>query len=333
MEKLAVKVVNECHARIVINLIPSPHYFIMNPFDRFRKECAGLCKPHESLLERPPNEVSADLALPCFRIAKNPMEIAKGIATKFRKGVYISRVEAAGPYVNFYADWDRLSKDVVSSASGKSFGKGAKKKERVMVEFIGNNTHKAFHIGHFRNACLGDSLVKILRFSGYNVIAANYLGDIGAHVAKCLWLYMKEYNGKEPSSDRGRWLGDIYAEASSMLDENEEYKKEYQEILHRLYGWDNRIIAVWKKTREWSLEEFQNINRELGIKIDVTFYESDVEKKSVEFAKEALAKGVAKRSDGAIIFDLKDLGILVVLRSDGTPLYSTKDLELAKLKF
>ncbi len=307
----------------------------MNPFDRFRKECAGLCKPHESLLERPPKEVSADLALPCFRIAKNPMETAKGIAAKFRKGVYIQRVEAAGPYVNFYADWDKLSKDVVSSASKKSFGKGAKKKERVMVEFIGNNTHKAFHIGHFRNACLGDSLVRILRFSGYGVIAANYLGDIGAHVAKCLWLYAKQYSGKEPSSNKGRWLGDIYAEASSMLEGNEENRKEYLEVLKRLYDGESKIMSVWKKTREWSLEEFHNINRELGIDIDVTFYESDVERKSVEFANDALRKGIAKRSDGAIIFDLKGFGldVLVVLRSDGTPLYSTKDLELAKLKF
>ena len=291
------------------------------------------------MLEKPPKEVAADLALPCFSLAKklkkNPIEIAKEIAAKFKKGVYIEKVEAVGPYVNFYAKWEKLSKDVVSSAGKPSFGKGTKKKERVMVEFIGNNTHKAFHIGHLRNACLGDSLVRILRFSGYDVVAANYLGDIGAHVAKCLWLYTKQYSGKEPSSKKGMWLGDIYAEASGMIENSEDYRKEYLDVLQRLYRWDKDIISIWKKTREWCLEEFRNINRELGIDIDITFYESDVERSSVEFANDALKKGVAKRSDGAIIFDLKEFGldVLIVLRSDGTPLYSTKDLELAKLKF
>ena len=244
-------------------------------------------------------------------------------------------MEAKGAYVNFYADWKKLGKDVMSAASRKSFGGGAKKKERVMIEFIGNNTHKAFHIGHLRNACLGDSLARIMNFSGYDVIRANYLGDIGAHVAKCLWLYMKQYNGKEPSSGRGRWLGEIYAEASQLLEKSSEYEKEYLEVLRKLYSWDKGIIPVWRKTREWSLEEFTNINRGLGIDIDVTFYESDVEKRGKEFVLEALKRGIAKRSDGAIIFDLKEFGldILIILRSDGTPLYSTKDLELARLKF
>ncbi|MBI2173408.1 MAG: arginine--tRNA ligase [Candidatus Aenigmarchaeota archaeon] len=311
----------------------------MEPFLKFRKECEKLCKPHGNLLEKPPKELSADLALPCFSLAKglkkNPLDIAKGIAAKFGKGVYISRVEAEGAYVNFYADWKRLGKDVVLAASRKSFGSGARKKERVMVEFSQPNTHKGFHIGHLRNTCIGDSMARIMRFSGFEVISANYPGDIGAHVAKCLWLYMKQYRGKEPSSGRGRWLGEIYAEASQLLEKSSEYEKEYLEVLRRLYSCDSSIMPVWKKTREWSLEEFRNIYRELGVSFDVWFYESEVEKRGKDFALQALKRGIAKRSEGAIIFDLNDYGldVLIVLRSDGTPLYSTKDLALAEMKF
>lgn len=309
----------------------------MNPFDKFRRECEKLCRPHGNLLEKPPKEVDADLALPCFHLAKemkkNPVEIALGIRKKFRKGAYIARVETNGAYVNFYADWKNLGKDVVLAASRKSFGRGAGKKERVMIEFSQPNTHKAFHIGHLRNTCIGDSLVRIMRFSGYDVIAANYPGDIGAHVAKCLWLYRKRYAGKEPPSGRGKWLGEVYAEASQLLEGSEEYKKEYEEVLRQLYEWDKSMVPLWKKTREWSLEEFRNIYRELGVSFDVWFYESEVENLGKQFALEALKRGIAKRSEGAIIFDLKDLGILVVLRSDGTPLYSTKDLALAETKF
>ncbi|MDI6721696.1 MAG: arginine--tRNA ligase, partial [Candidatus Aenigmarchaeota archaeon] len=204
-----------------------------------------------------------------------------------------------------------------------------------MIEFSQPNTHKGFHIGHLRNTCIGDALVRIMRFSGHDVIAANYPGDIGAHVAKCLWLYKKKYNGKEPASGKGKWLGEIYAEAAQLLENNEEYKKEYIETLHHLYEWDKRIIPLWKKTREWGMEEFRNIYKELDVNFDVWFFESEVEKRGKEFAEEALKKGIAKRSDGAIIFDLKEYGldVLIILRSDGTPLYSTKDLALAEIKF
>ncbi len=310
----------------------------MEPFLKFRKECEKICRPNGSLLEKPPREVDADLALPCFTLAKegrNAVEIARDISKKFKKGMYVQRVEPVGPYVNFYADWRNLGKDVVSSASKKAFGRGTIKKEQVMVEFSQPNTHKGFHIGHLRNTCIGDSLVRIMRFSGFNVISANYPGDIGAHVAKCLWLYMKNYRGQEPASGRGRWLGEIYAEASQLLEKSSEYEKEYLEVLRKLYSWDKGIMPVWKKTREWSLEEFRNIYRGLGVSFDVWFYESDAEKRGKDFALQALKRGIAKRSDGAIIFDLKEYGldILVVLRSDGTPLYSTKDLALAETKF
>jgi arginyl-tRNA synthetase len=228
-----------------------------------------------------------------------------------------------------------MSRLVVAAVSRKSFGRGTRKKERVMIEFSQPNTHKGFHVGHLRNTCIGDALVRIMRFSGYDVMPVNYIGDIGAHVAKCLWLYRKQYNGKEPASGRGRWLGQIYAEASQLLENNNEGEKEYEEVLHQLYSWDPKLMPLWKKTREWSLEEFRNIYSELGIAFDAWFYESEVEERGKQFVMNALKRGIAKRSDGAIIFDLKPYGldVLIVLRSDGTPLYSTKDLALAELKF
>ena len=81
----------------------------------------------------------------------------------------------------------------------ENFGSGSKKSERVMIEGFGQpNTHKAFHIGHFRNVCLSNALARILRFYGYDVLTANYFGDIGMHVAKWLWFYLKFYKGKLP---------------------------------------------------------------------------------------------------------------------------------------
>ncbi|NIP74309.1 MAG: arginine--tRNA ligase, partial [Gammaproteobacteria bacterium] len=52
------------------------------------------------------------------------------------------------------------------------------------------NTHKAFHVGHMRNVALGDALVRILEYNGHEVVAANYIGDVGTHIARCLWFYL-----------------------------------------------------------------------------------------------------------------------------------------------
>ncbi|KYC49654.1 MAG: Arginine--tRNA ligase [Candidatus Methanofastidiosum methylothiophilum] len=204
-----------------------------------------------------------------------------------------------------------------------------------MVEYSQPNTHKSFHIGHLRNVCLGDALANIMEFSGYETVRANYIGDVGAHVAKCLWGYMKFYDGVIPENNRGEFLGKVYSEADNKLKESEEYQEEYKVVLKNLYEGDKRTIDVWQMTKEWSLEEFNRIYQELGVNFDIFLYESEVKDEGTKIAKELLDKGVAKEKDGAVIVDLKDYGLdeFVILRSDGTALYSTKDLALAERKF
>jgi arginyl-tRNA synthetase len=98
-----------------------------------------------------------------------------------------------------------------------------------MVEHSQPNTHKAFHAGHLRNSCLGVSLGKILRAAGYDVRDANYIGDIGMHVVKCLWCYERFHKGEEPTeaAAKGRWLGEIYADSDARLN----FRKDVLEFL------------------------------------------------------------------------------------------------------
>lgn len=104
--------------------------------------------------------------------------------------------------------------------------KGSRNSERVMIEYSQPNTHKAFHVGHMRNAALGDSLVRIYEAMGHPVVAANYFGDEGAHIAKCLWL-LKPYLAEQkttiekvpiPAEQRAEWLGKFYADATELLE-------------------------------------------------------------------------------------------------------------------
>lgn len=289
-------------------------------------------------LSAPPNPAMGDLASNiAFKLGGNPKENAEKLAKQIKPAGLIREVKAAGPFLNFFADRKKLAKQVIAEIlkEGAAYGKGAKKKEKVMVEYSQPNTHKAFHVGHIRGTALGFALSNILQHYGYDVVKANYQGDTGAHVAKCLWCMQKFHKGEEPKDNKGKWLASIYAEANQKIAENPEFEDEYKQTFHKLFfDKDPALVKLWKATRQWSLDEFEKIYKELGVSFDVNFFESEVEEEGVAFAKELERKGIAHKDAGALIMDLGEpLGVFLVLRSDGTALYSTKDIILAKRKF
>jgi arginyl-tRNA synthetase len=330
---------------------------VVSPSSRFRFEVidavhASAKIPRgeiEELLEKPPAGIGSDLALPCFLLAqgmrKDPRIIARDIADRImqtlgrgggRQFGMISEVRAIGPYVNFYANWDRMNIAVLQQIAdrGKDFGRSTESKGRVMVEFCHANTHKAFHIGHVRNISYGESLSRILEAAGCRVVRANYQGDIGPHVAKCLWGFLKLHKGKAPKKDRGLWLGMVYAESSRKSESSRKAEKEVEAINSRLYARDKKTVAAWKKTRSWSLGYFKDIYGDFGVKFNRLYFESEVEKAGAKAAKELLARKIARKSGGAIVVNLEKegLGVFVLLTKEGNPLYSSKDIGLAELQ-
>ncbi|HLD19079.1 MAG TPA: arginine--tRNA ligase [Candidatus Nanoarchaeia archaeon] len=294
----------------------------------------------EAMLEKPKETAHGDFSFPCFALAKAlkkpPQTIAKELAAQIKQESPIKKIEVIGAYINFFIEDEKYIEEIFEQMKNKDFGKPKMKKEKVMIEFCQANTHKPFHIGHFRNLSLGDSLVRLWKFAGNEVIAANYPGDVGAHVAKCLWG-LKKFHANEtpPEKHRGEWLGLIYAEANEKIESNPDYKAEVSEILRKLESGDKELTKLWNETRQWCLDEFNEIYDEINVNFDVFFFESEVEKPGKILVQEMLKKGIAKESDGAIIVDLEKykLDVFVILKSDGTSLYSTKDLALAKQKF
>ena len=268
-----------------------------------------------------------------FQLDGNPAQNASELAIKIKSPVLA--VKAVGPYLNFFPSEDYSKKLVTGILKDKeNYGRGEKKKEKIMVEFSQPNTHKAFHVGHIRGTSLGFAMANILEHSGYDVIKATYDGDTGTHIAKCLWAMQKFHAGEKPPAQKGKWLAEIYREANSKLKENEEYEKEVREVFHKMFfEKDKDLLALWKETRQWSLDEFDEIYKEMGVSFDVEFFESEVEEEGTSIVKKMLDDGLAKIDDEAIIIDLDKLGVYLLLRRDGTPLYSTKDIALAKKKF
>lgn len=300
----------------------------------------GVHAPSVDELEYPKDIKMGDLAYPCFDLAKalkkKPDEIATELAVKIGPKDLIKKVEAKGPYVNFFFDPDALGehllKEIVVAKDKFGYSTSGKGK-RIMVEYAQPNTHKTIHVGHLRNFVVGHALINILRAAGYDVIATSYINDLGAHVAKCLWAIDKKHKDDD-SEDKDALLAKAYVEADKAAEKTKKAQAEMSEIYQELEKGSRKWAGLWKKTRKWSLDSFGQIFKELGVPIDVTYYESDLTKRTHQIVKDLLKQNIAKESEGAIIVDLEDqnLGVNLLVRSDGTLLYNAKDLALAERK-
>ncbi len=307
-----------------------------------------------TLLGVPPKRDMGDVSFPCFSLAKvrkqAPPKIANelvtALAASLPEGGPISRVIAAGPYVNFFADAGALLEELRSDVqSGELFRRiKTGQPTRMMVEFSQPNTHKLFHVGHLRNVALGDALVRIFRARGHNVVPVNYYGDFGVDVAKCLWWLRTHPDAKPPAdADRMAWLGKAYAAATAALETaKEEDPKRAAEIEAELRivlaGMDepgSEIRALYEETRGWCLDGFKTIYDELDVRFEHDFFESTLEGPGQKIVADYLEKGVFEHSRGAVICDLTEekLGACLVQKSDGSSLYMTWDLALARAKF
>ena len=278
-------------------------------------------------------------------VPQRAQQIASEIADYIGSLAGFARVEAVKGYLNLYFAPDVYSSRVIDEVLeyGDQFGCGDSKEELVMVEFSQPNTHKAIHTGHLRSAILGDTLCRILECAGYGVVRANYYGDIGLHVIKWLWNYMKFHAGEKPPSETTRWMGDLYSEAISRLEKNPELESEVREVYARWDKEDPEVVDLWLETRQWSLDGFNQIYETLDIPFDRNYSNSEAERPGKKIVIELIDKCIAEdeRPEGPVIVRIDEhLGlkkekyrVFVILRSDGTALYSTEDLALAKIKF
>ena len=292
-------------------------------------------------------------------VPQRAQELAEQVKVQMGSVEGISHVEAVKGYLNVYFETGAYARRVVEQvlASGVDFGRGAAKGERVMVEYCQPNTHHSFHIGHYRTTILGEALARLTEFAGFETIRASYPGDLGLGVITVMWAYNKFYKGQEPAGvhERGQWLLKIYVEATALLEkkdnetpertaQREAYDAERREMYRKWDAGDPEVRALWLETREWSLEEMRDILNTLDVKMDVWFYESEVDEPSKGIVEELVARGIAtdeRPQGGAVIVKIDEkLGLTkekyrtaVLLRSDGTTLYLTKDLALARVKF
>ncbi len=276
-------------------------------------------------------------------VSQRAKELAEAAKLFLGEPAGFTRVESVNGYLNLYFDAGTYSRKVLDAVNqqGEHYGWDEPKPEKVMVEYSQPNTHKAFHVGHLRNVILGNAICNLLEAGGSSVIRANYLGDIGLHVIKWLWNYQKFHLGEQPSKDKVRWMGDLYAEADQRY-QDPGVQEEVKRLFARWDQQDQELISLWKKTRSWSMEAFDQVYELLGVRFDRIYFESEMEEPGKVLVEELIDRKIARdeRPEGAVIIPLDEIlnlkekyRVLVILRSDGTSLYSTKDLPLAIQKF
>ncbi|HLD18135.1 MAG TPA: arginine--tRNA ligase [Patescibacteria group bacterium] len=291
----------------------------------------------------PPDPSFGDLAYPCFALAKGwkkaPAEVANELAAKIEPGGWIRKAEARGPYVNFFLSDVFFGKAVLDEigAGGTAYGTGnGGFGKRVLVEYANMNTHKELHVGHARNLFVGQAAVMVLRSGGYDVTPVSYLNDLGMHVAKIIWGLEKFHAGEEPpKEERDAFLQKVYVEAERVFEEDPSAKEEISRVYKKLEsGEKGPLLALWKKTRKWSLDSLKATFHELDLPIQAWYLESQFIRKTRELLEDLIRRGIVTHSQGAWIVDLasEGLGVYLLVRSDGTLLYYAKDLALAYKK-
>ncbi|MBT6069192.1 arginine--tRNA ligase [Candidatus Peregrinibacteria bacterium] len=309
------------------------------------------------------------------RLGMNPREVAEILTKAIEKKMEIEKgksaealiesLEIAGPgFINI-----RICKSVLENAISESVEKGSKFGHsdhlgglKIMMEFAHPNTHKAFHIGHLRNICLGESLVRFLESQGAHVFRANYQGDIGPHVAKCIWgmMNMPDKNGFSPirSVEEARayeaeflttperkvqYLGTAYAYGGKAYEADKDGSSGVQdavrEINKKVYLKDPEIMPLWEVTRSWSLDYFEHTYKRFGSHFDHLFFESQMYERGAEIVKANIkgegGKDVFEESDGATVFRGEDYGLhtRVFLTSEGNTTYEGKELANAETQY
>lgn len=301
---------------------------------------------YKALVE-PPNSEMGDLAFGCFTLAKalkkGPPQISAELVKNIEATGYIAKVQAAGPYVNFTFTANCHGELVLNHILDGSFFKKplVEASPKTMIEYSQPNTHKELHVGHMRNLCLGDAIVRMLRYAGRDIVSSTFPGDMGTHVAKCLW-YMKKHNQEPvPETGKGEWLGRMYSKANLLLEDQngtpqeDINRQELTEILRQLEAQQGPYFELWKETREWSIQLMKKVYAWADVHFDEWYFESEMDAPSAAWVKELYAQGKLEKSNGAIGKNLEEenLGFCMLLKSDGNGLYATKDLLLARHKF
>ncbi|MDD3177955.1 MAG: arginine--tRNA ligase [Candidatus ainarchaeum sp.] len=296
------------------------------------------------LIEIPPKIDLGNFSFPCFFLSKSLKKSPVVISNNLSENIfsYIFSFKSLNGYLNATINSSILVKNVISEILNKKkdFGKSDfGKNKSFVIDTFQPNPLKMLHIGHIRNGVVGESICRLLKFTGFDPRPVSYMGDVGTHIAKWLWYYdnfLAENKKLIPEKDKSKWFGNIYILAGEKILENKDlYKAQvesYQIQLIKNINLQNRL----KLFIDSSFNGYMEVAKELDINLCFNFFESQSEKKFNEIKEGLFNKYnyIFKEDQGAIVADLNDkhLGNFIIIKSNHALLYGAKDIGLINLK-
>lgn len=291
-------------------------------------------------LMTPKHEQFGDFSINIQQIqVHKPKMTTESLADQLRHHDFFEKIDIVGNFINLFISRNELLKYLVNNHGTDTIGKA---KKHIVVEFAHPNTHKMFHIGHLRNITLGESLSRLLESQGHQITRVNYQGDVGLHIAKCLYVLQKNNIDLEsdtirnmPLDDKIAYLGKAYADGNTAYESDEQAKEHIHTINRQIYEHDPAVEQLWRETRQWSLDYFDNIYHRVDTTFKRLFFESEVADRGLEIANKAVSDGILTKDDGAIILNGEQHGVdtRVFVNKLGLPTYEGKELGLAELEF
>lgn len=273
------------------------------------------------------------------RLQQPPREVAEQIAAELTATGAYKEVSIAGPgFINVFEKDDSLLESI-GKAPEKAFDG-----QRIVFEYSCPNAFKELHTGHLYQTIFGDIVARLMLLGGANLQRTSFGGDVGLHVAKCLWGMVAELGGAHPEKleeipadpfARSSWISARYVQGAKAYEESEATKAEIDELNKTIYGFHNNsdhespLAQLYWATRQWSYDYFDAFYDLINVEKMHYYPESETAPVGLGVVKENLAKGLLKESDGAVVFEgdeSKHLHTRVFITSRGLPTYETKDI-------
>lgn len=294
-------------------------------------------------LEFPPNSDLGDLAstvsfILAKKLRKSPNLIAEELASYIEAPEIFERVEAIGPYVNFYIDYSNFAKQQLDRID-ESYGHLPKVDEKIVLEHTSANPNGPLHIGHVRNSIFGDSLNRLLTLAGRDIETQYYVNDMGRQIAIIVFgitelgLKIEDQEGEKIDHKIGR----LYFKANEALKEDENLNSKVDELIKEYENGDNaELNKIFEEVVESCLSGIKETLQRININHDSfqwegQFIRNGEVKELVDYIEN---EGFVTHGDVDYI-DLSHFNIdkeFILKRADGSSLYSTRDLAYHRYK-
>lgn len=280
------------------------------------------------------------------KFRKAPIMIAGQVAEKLQGSRVFSQAEAVMPgFLNLKLSEEFLRDYLRDMGRAEKFGLDEPPKPRkIIIDYGGANVAKPLHVGHLRSAVIGESIKRICRYAGHEVIGDAHLGDWGLQMGLVivgiqerqpeLVYFDDSYEGEYPKEAPFTIseLEEIYPASSTKSKEDPEYKARAMEATYKLQNGVRGYRALWQHMMNVSVADLKKVYSSLNVEFDLWKGESDVRDLIPEMVQYMKDGGYAYISEGALVVDVKEetdtkeVPPCMILKSDGASLYNTSDL-------